>query len=55
MEQVYNMFHRQYMHAMLMESAINEKEKEGDPAVLAVNHKVCIDISLKLTSMINAL
>lgn len=34
----YYMFHRQDMHAMLMESAIGEKG-EGQPAKLVVNHK----------------
>lgn len=36
---VYNMFHRQYMHRMLMDSAIGEHGK-GIPASLIVNHKV---------------
>ncbi|KAF7905559.1 uncharacterized protein EAF01_006080 [Botrytis porri] len=36
---VYNMFHRQYMHAMLMDSAVAEPEKPGVPAKLLVNHK----------------
>ena len=35
---VYNMFHRQYMHAMLMKTATGEGE--GIPATLEVNHKV---------------
>ncbi|KAH8679202.1 putative salicylate hydroxylase [Ilyonectria robusta] len=35
----YNMFHRQYMHKMLMDSAVSE-EGEGIPAKLIVNHKV---------------
>lgn len=35
---VYNMFHRQYMHAMLKDSAL--EEGEGIPARLVVNHKV---------------
>ena len=39
---VYNMFHRQYMHAMLMETAVGEVGK-GEPAKLIVNHK-CKDI-----------
>jgi salicylate hydroxylase len=34
----YNMFHRQYMHAMLKDSALGEGE--GVPATLKVNHKV---------------
>ena len=38
---VYNMFHRQYMHAMLMESATGEGE--GPPAKLEVNYKVRVD------------
>ena len=36
---VYNMFHRQYMHAILKEAALSE-EGEGSPARLEVNHKV---------------
>lgn len=36
---VYNMFHRQYMHRMLMDSALGE-HGEGVPAHLVVNHKV---------------
>lgn len=36
---VYNMFHRQYMHRMLMDSALGEHGK-GVPANLVVNHKV---------------
>ena len=36
---VYNMFHRQYMHAMLKDSACAE-EGEGVPAKLFVNHRV---------------
>lgn len=36
------MFHRQYMHAMLMDSAVAEPEKPGVPAKLLVNHKVTI-------------
>lgn len=35
---VYNMFHRQYMHTMLKDSALGEGE--GVPAKLFVNHKV---------------
>lgn len=35
----YYMFHRQYMHAMLKDSALQE-EGEGAPAKLCVNHKV---------------
>ena len=35
---VYNMFHRQYMHAILKESALGEGK--GSPARLEVNHKV---------------
>lgn len=41
---VYNMFHRQYMHAMLKDCALQE-EGEGEPAKLLVNHK-CEDIDL---------
>lgn len=37
---VYNMFHRQYMHAMLKDSAL-EEEGEGTPARLLVHHQVC--------------
>lgn len=36
---VYNMFHRQYMHAMLKDTALQE-EGQGPPAKLVVNHKV---------------
>lgn len=39
---VYNMFHRQYMHSMLMDSAVGDGE--GVPAKLLVNHKVSRDI-----------
>ncbi|GAB0137620.1 hypothetical protein EsDP_00005877 [Epichloe bromicola] len=35
---VYNMFHRQYMHAMLKDSALGE-QGEGKPGKLIVNHK----------------
>ncbi|KHO02123.1 Aromatic-ring hydroxylase-like protein [Metarhizium album ARSEF 1941] len=35
---VYNMFHRQHMHAMLKESAVGE-DGAGTPAELVVNHK----------------
>ncbi|OBT90290.1 hypothetical protein VE02_03374 [Pseudogymnoascus sp. 03VT05] len=41
---VYNMFHRQYMHAMLKDSALLE-EGEGTPAVLKVNHR-CRELDL---------
>ena len=34
---VYNMFHRQYMHSMLMDTALGEGK--GEPARLVVNHK----------------
>ncbi|KAJ5102414.1 hypothetical protein NUU61_004636 [Penicillium alfredii] len=40
---VYNMFHRQYMHAMLNDSALGEGE--GHPATLKVDHR-CRDIDL---------
>lgn len=36
---VYNMFHRQYMHAMLKETALQEAG-EGKPVTLVVNHQV---------------
>ncbi|PON30851.1 salicylate hydroxylase [Trichoderma gamsii] len=35
---VYNMFHRQYMHAMLKDSALGEEGK-GTPAKIEVNHQ----------------
>lgn len=35
----YYMFHRQYMHAMLKECALQE-QREGEPVKLLVNHKV---------------
>ncbi|GMF72362.1 unnamed protein product [Aspergillus oryzae] len=41
---VYNMFHRQYMHAMLKDCALQE-DGEGTPAKLQVNH-ACKDIDL---------
>ncbi|OBT78248.1 hypothetical protein VF21_02986 [Pseudogymnoascus sp. 05NY08] len=41
---VYNMFHRQYMHDMLKDSALLE-EGEGTPAVLKVNHR-CREVDL---------
>ena len=34
---VYNMFHRQYMHSMLMDTALGKGK--GEPAKLVVNHK----------------
>lgn len=40
---VYNMFHRQYMHRMLMQTALGDKG-EGAPARLIVNHKVRLTI-----------
>lgn len=36
----YYMFHRQYMHEMLKNCALQE-EGQGEPAKLFVNHKVC--------------
>jgi salicylate hydroxylase len=36
---VYNMFHRQYMHKMLMDTALQE-EGDGTPVQLLVNHPV---------------
>ncbi|KAK1574501.1 salicylate hydroxylase [Colletotrichum navitas] len=41
---VYNMFHRQYMHAMLKDTALQDEGK-GSPAKLLVNHK-CKGIDL---------
>ncbi|RMD40802.1 hypothetical protein DV735_g4330, partial [Chaetothyriales sp. CBS 134920] len=42
---VYYMFHRQYMHSMLKDAALQEKG-EGKPAVLRVNHQAQdIDLS----------
>jgi salicylate hydroxylase len=38
----YNMFHRQYMHAMLKDAAMGEGE--GAPATLKVNHKVGLQL-----------
>jgi len=43
--QVYNMFHRVDMHAMLMDSAMGESHS-GTPAVLKVNHR-CSSIDHK--------
>lgn len=45
---VYNMFHRQYMHAMLKDAALDEEGK-GKAARLVVNHKVRLSFSLTLT------
>jgi len=42
---VYNMFHRQYMHKMLRECAMQEEGK-GTPAKLVVNH-ACQNIDLE--------
>ncbi|PSN61448.1 FAD/NAD(P)-binding domain-containing protein [Corynespora cassiicola Philippines] len=39
---VYNMFHRQYMHKMLLDTAL-DTAGEGTPSKLIVNHK-CTDI-----------
>jgi salicylate hydroxylase len=36
---VYNMFHRQHMHRMLKDCALQE-EGSGNPAKLYVNHQV---------------
>ncbi|KAK1254783.1 hypothetical protein MKX08_008778 [Trichoderma sp. CBMAI-0020] len=41
---VYNMFHRQYMHAMLKDSALGEEGK-GTPAKIEVNHQ-CKEIDV---------
>ncbi|KAH7353713.1 hypothetical protein B0T11DRAFT_230524 [Plectosphaerella cucumerina] len=41
---VYNMFHRQYMHAMLKDTALGE-EGAGTPAKLLVNHR-CKSVDL---------
>jgi salicylate hydroxylase len=46
---VYNMFHRQYMHAILKEAALSE-EGEGPPATLKVNHK-CRTIDLEANTI----
>lgn len=42
---VYNMFHRQYMHAMLKDCAM-QAEGPGTPTRLLVKHQVCIYIPL---------
>ncbi|KAJ9642682.1 hypothetical protein H2204_002330 [Knufia peltigerae] len=42
---VYNMFHRQYMHKMLMDSAVGE-HGAGIPAKLIVNHKA-VDVDVQ--------
>lgn len=46
---VYNMFHRQYMHAMLKDSALDEEGK-GKAAKLVVNHK-CKTIDLETNTI----
>lgn len=40
---VYNMFHRQYMHAMLKDAALDDEGK-GKAAKLVVNHKVRLSL-----------
>lgn len=45
---VYNMFHRQYMHAMLKDAALDEEGK-GKAAKLVVNHKVRLSLLSTLT------
>ncbi|KAJ5128105.1 hypothetical protein N7448_008884 [Penicillium atrosanguineum] len=45
---VYNMFHRQYMHAMLKDSAMGEGE--GIPAKLVVNYR-CLDIDMSTNTI----
>ncbi|KAL7796726.1 hypothetical protein V8C37DRAFT_371285 [Trichoderma ceciliae] len=47
---VYNMFHRQYMHAMLKDSAIGEEGK-GTPAKLLVNHQ-CQEVDVNAGKII---
>jgi hypothetical protein len=47
---VYNMFHRQYMHAILKEAALSE-EGEGSPARLEVNHKVLSESLMGLVTI----
>ncbi|KAF4121920.1 salicylate hydroxylase, partial [Geosmithia morbida] len=50
---VYNMFHRQYMHAMLKDSALGGEGK-GAPAKVLVNHKdgrQCSGIDLKTSTI----
>jgi 2-polyprenyl-6-methoxyphenol hydroxylase-like FAD-dependent oxidoreductase len=42
---VYNMFHRQYMHAMLKDCALQE-EGEGPPAKMLVNHAVSANFNI---------
>ncbi|KAM0710038.1 hypothetical protein Q7P35_002400 [Cladosporium inversicolor] len=46
---VYNMFHRQYMHAMLKDAALDEEGK-GKAAKLVVNHK-CKTIDLEANTV----
>lgn len=46
---VYNMFHRQYMHAMLKDAALDEEGK-GKAAKLVVNHK-CKTIDLETNTI----
>ncbi|GAB7332725.1 hypothetical protein MBLNU13_g04470t1 [Cladosporium sp. NU13] len=46
---VYNMFHRQYMHSMLKDSALDEEGK-GKAAKLVVNHK-CKTIDLETNTI----
>ncbi|KAJ5762570.1 uncharacterized protein N7511_005952 [Penicillium nucicola] len=46
---VYNMFHRQYMHAMLKDAAL--EEGKGTPATLKVNHR-CRSIDMETSKII---
>jgi len=46
---VYNMFHRQYMHRMLKDCAMQE-EGEGTPVKLLVNH-ACQEIDLRTSTV----
>ncbi|KAJ5894869.1 hypothetical protein N7495_006560 [Penicillium taxi] len=47
---VYNMFHRQYMHSMLKDSALDDDGKTGTPAKLEVNHK-CKSIDMNTNTI----
>ena len=43
--QVYNMFHRQDMHAMLLESAMSE-DGDGEPVKVLVDY-ICDDVDVE--------
>lgn len=49
-DKAYNMFHRQYMHRMLMDSALSD-DGSGLPAKLMVNHKVSWPLRVQIETL----